>query len=68
MGIIGKSRWCFDRLKVLMNDAFEAVWDAYVDTERASSGEWSMRKAAYVLAVGRVVEAMRMRGWEEVGG
>ncbi|RZN50614.1 Glu/Leu/Phe/Val dehydrogenase [archaeon] len=46
-----------DRLDRIMTESFHAVYD--------TSGEKDidMRTAAYVLAVARVVESMRLRGW-----
>jgi len=40
-----------------MSSAYQTVLDA------AKTYNVNMRKAAYVVAVNRVVEAMRLRGW-----
>jgi glutamate dehydrogenase (NAD(P)+) len=40
-----------------MKEAYYSVYDF------ASKNNVDMRKAAYTLAVGRVVEAMQLRGW-----
>ena len=45
-----------DRLQVRMEETFARVFDL------ARTRRWSMRQAAYVLALGRVVEALRLRG------
>ncbi len=47
----------YDRLGNIMTNAFHAV----LETSRERKVD--MRTAAYVLAVSRVVEAMRLRGW-----
>jgi glutamate dehydrogenase/leucine dehydrogenase len=46
-----------EKLKELLNDAFEGTWD---EAERLNI---SLRDAAYVVAVNRVAEAMKLRGW-----
>lgn len=46
-----------ERLDRIMTDAFHAVYDT------SNEKEIDMRTAAYVLAVARVVESMRLRGW-----
>lgn len=51
-----------DRLKSLMERAFESVWRVYTDDKYRGGDGWNMRMAAYTLAVGRVVEAMKLRG------
>ena len=40
-----------------MTIAYRAVWDTHKEYKI------NMRQAAYTLAVSRVVEAMKMRGW-----
>ena len=45
------------RLKVKMTDAFSRVYDFY------QRNQVPMRKAAYMLAVQRMGEAMLVRGW-----
>jgi glutamate dehydrogenase (NAD(P)+) len=47
----------YDRLDTIMTESFHAV----LATSRERNID--MRTAAYVLAVSRVVEAMRLRGW-----
>ena len=44
------------KLKVKMEKAVDEIWETYEELET------SMRMATYVKAVGRVVEAMRLRG------
>ncbi|PSO05249.1 glutamate dehydrogenase, partial [Candidatus Marsarchaeota G2 archaeon ECH_B_SAG-G16] len=46
-----------ETLKEMMVRAFRAVWET---TQKYSV---DMRKGAYIYAVGRVVEAMKLRGW-----
>ncbi len=46
----------FDRLKPIMTNAYHAV------AQEARGRSSSLRQAAYVLGVGRIVEAMRLRG------
>jgi glutamate dehydrogenase len=46
-----------DRLDVKMTSAFESV------LELAESEKVYMREAAYMVAIGRVVKAMELRGW-----
>lgn len=45
------------RLERKMEEAYYSVYDF------STKNNTSMRKAAYTLAVGRVVEAMQLRGW-----
>jgi glutamate dehydrogenase (NAD(P)+) len=45
------------RLEIKMKEAYHSVYDF------AAKNNTSMRQAAYTLAVGRVVEAMQLRGW-----
>lgn len=45
------------RLERKMEEAYHSVYDF------STKNNTSMRKAAYTLAVGRVVEAMQLRGW-----
>jgi len=45
------------RLERQMEEAYQSVYDF------STKNNTSMRKAAYTLAVGRVVEAMQLRGW-----
>jgi glutamate dehydrogenase (NAD(P)+) len=45
------------KLETRMKEAYHSVYDF------ATKNNTSMRKAAYTLAVGRVVEAMQLRGW-----
>jgi glutamate dehydrogenase (NAD(P)+) len=45
------------RLEIKMKEAYYSVYDF------ASKNNVDMRQAAYTLAVGRVVEAMQLRGW-----
>lgn len=45
------------RIKVIMERAFDQVWWS------RGEGEFDMKTGAYVVAVGRVVEAMKARGW-----
>jgi glutamate dehydrogenase (NAD(P)+) len=47
----------YERLNTRMTEAYRSVLDA------ATIYDINMRKAAYVVAVDRVVEAMRLRGW-----
>jgi glutamate dehydrogenase (NAD(P)+) len=44
-------------LEKRMKEAYHSVYDF---SEKNNTG---MRQAAYTLAVGRVVEAMQLRGW-----
>ena len=60
MGWYWEKSEVFARLKQKMDEAFEAV-DLRFEA-RKQDKNWSMRLAAYELAVARVVEAMRMRG------
>ena len=60
-----KERWSkdevFAKLQEVMDAAFDGVWQMYrkgLDEERKG---WSMRTAAYVLAVERVVKAMQVK-------
>lgn len=46
-----------DRLQRLMVDAFAEVYD------RSGSYKTDMRTAAYIIALERLAEAMRLRGW-----
>jgi len=46
-----------DRLDIKMTSAFNSV------LEMAESEKVSMRDAAYMVAIGRVVKAMELRGW-----
>jgi len=51
------------KLKTLMDNAFEEVWKIYSNKLKVKSKkEKSMRMAAYVHGVGRVLQAMRLRG------
>lgn len=45
------------KLKPIMDDSFDAVWAA------KEEHEVDMRTAAYTVAMARVAEAMRLRGW-----
>lgn len=45
------------RIRVMVERAFDQVWWT------RGEGEFDTRTAAYVVAVGRVVEAMKARGW-----
>jgi glutamate dehydrogenase (NAD(P)+) len=47
----------YERLDTKMTTAYHSVWDTHKDYKI------NMRQAAYVRAVERVVEAMRLRGW-----
>jgi glutamate dehydrogenase (NAD(P)+) len=47
----------YRRIEKKMMEAYRAVW------ELSSPNKVPMRQAAYVIAVARVVEAMRLRGW-----
>jgi len=47
----------YDRLDKKMTTAYNSVWDTHKDYKI------HMRQAAYVRAVERVVEAMKLRGW-----
>ena len=47
----------YERLNTKMTEAYRSVLDA------SKVYDINMRKAAYVVAVDRVVEAMRLRGW-----
>jgi len=47
----------YDRLDKKMTTAYNSVWDTHKDYKI------NMRQAAYVRAVERVVEAMKLRGW-----
>ena len=47
----------FERLDTKMTRAFKSVLDV---SEREKA---FMRDAAYMVAIGRVVEAMQLRGW-----
>lgn len=53
----------FKRLEKIMSNAFDEVWKIFTrPTSKKVKGDWTMRMAAYVLAVERVVEAMSLRG------
>jgi len=53
----------FSKLKVIMDKAFGEVWKIYANAKRKTKNEkLTPRMAAYILAVGRVVKAMKMRG------
>jgi len=47
----------YDRLDEKMTTAYRSVWDTHKEYKI------NMRQAAYVRAVERVVEAMKLRGW-----
>ena len=47
----------YERLDAKMTTAYHAVYDTHKDYKI------NMRQAAYVRAVERVVEAMKLRGW-----
>jgi glutamate dehydrogenase (NAD(P)+) len=47
----------YERLDKKMTSAYLSVLDT------SKKYKINMRQAAYVLAVGRVVEAMKLRGW-----
>lgn len=46
-----------ERLRQLLNDAFDSTWD------EAKRLNIKLRDAAYVVAIGRVAEAAKLRGW-----
>jgi glutamate dehydrogenase len=46
-----------DKLDKLMVKAFNSVYETYLKYET------DMRMAAYICAINRVTEAMRIRGW-----
>jgi glutamate dehydrogenase/leucine dehydrogenase len=56
MGYYWEKEEVFEKLKVIMDRAFMRVWTKY------NEEEVSLRMAAYMGAVDRVVEAMRLRG------
>lgn len=65
MGYYWEKEEVFAKLKKVMDGAFQAVWKQYQDSGfriQNSGKSLSMRMAAYLLAVERVVTAMRWRG------
>lgn len=52
----------FKKLKVIMDKAFGEVWEIYQAKRQPKSGSVNPRMAAYILAVDRVVKAMKLRG------
>ncbi len=56
MGYYWKKEEVFEKLKVIMDKAFMEVWTRYKERKT------SLRMAAYVGAVDRVVKAMRLKG------
>ncbi|MCX6811619.1 MAG: glutamate dehydrogenase, partial [Candidatus Berkelbacteria bacterium] len=46
-----------ERLRQLLDDAFDSTWD---ETKRLNI---KLRDAAYVVAISRVAEAAKLRGW-----
>jgi glutamate dehydrogenase/leucine dehydrogenase len=61
-GYAWKKAEVFERLKEMMEGAFEEVWGGYELGKDAGHEPWNMRLAAYMVAVRRVVEAMGWRG------
>ncbi len=55
-GYYWKKDLVFERLQEILEDAFENVWEISKDKHT------DLRTAAYILAVSRVVEAMKLRG------
>jgi glutamate dehydrogenase (NAD(P)+) len=47
----------FDKLEAALGSAFRAVHDV------AEHGDLSLREAAYLIAIDRVAQACRARGW-----
>lgn len=60
MGWYWEKEKVFFKLKQKMTEAFEPIYTGY--KERQDRASWSMRLAAYELAVSRVIEAMDARG------
>lgn len=60
MGWYWEKEKVFFKLKQKMTEAFEPIYIGY--KERQDRASWSMRLAAYELAVSRVIEAMNERG------
>lgn len=60
MGWYWEKEEVFSKLKRKMTEAFEPIYIGY--KERQDRSSWSMRLAAYELAVSRVIEAMNARG------
>ena len=56
MGYYWKKEEVFEKLKVIMDKAFMEVWTRYKERKT------SLRMAAYMGAVDRVVKAMRLKG------
>ncbi|MBI4034914.1 MAG: Glu/Leu/Phe/Val dehydrogenase [Candidatus Chisholmbacteria bacterium] len=48
----------FGELKQIMEKAFEEVWGVYSDKRQVTSNKITMRMAAYMVAIDRVVKAM----------
>ena len=53
--------WDVDDVYKRLDDRMTRAYHTVLDTSRAYN--INMRQAAYVVAVNRVVEAMKMRGW-----
>jgi glutamate dehydrogenase/leucine dehydrogenase len=52
------------KLEKLMNQAVSGVWQTWNELQQAQEKEKvSMRQAAYAVALKRVFEAMKLRGW-----
>ena len=63
MGYYWEKDEVFSKLKVIMDKAFMEVWQIYQTKKSLSaSRRINPRMAAYILAVDRVVKAMKMRG------
>jgi glutamate dehydrogenase/leucine dehydrogenase len=63
MGYYWEEKEVLAKLRRLMESAFEEVWGIYSrKINGKESGTMSMRMAAYVYAVERVLRAMRLRG------
>jgi glutamate dehydrogenase/leucine dehydrogenase len=56
MGYYWEKEEVFEKLKKIMRDAFEKVWEMYSDNKV------NPRMAAYMVSVDRVVKAMKLRG------
>lgn len=56
MGYYWEEAEVFDKLKVIMDKAFDEMWEVYEDKKVTP------RLAAYIKSVARVVQAMKLRG------
>jgi glutamate dehydrogenase (NAD(P)+) len=62
---IGRYCWDVEEVRKRLDDRMTRAYQTVLDTSRAY--KINMRQAAYVVAVSRVVEAMKIRGWIRMG-